>query len=269
MKDWAKKTINSISIVFKKWKTNWGNFIVILIPLFLALLDFYDIDLGLFWLIIVGLIFIIGWFQNINKVQDIEEYEKIIKDYGEQKERLEFQLEHLNSSIESYPERIIKFIAKELNHDFSDRLTIYRFDKKTEEFIPLGRYSKNNEIKKIGRSKYPKNKGYIHKAWTQGEFFIESLPDFETDPKAYVDFMHRDSNLEKKVIRELTMKSRSYYFKTLSNKDDESIAIIVFESLDAGFKCSKNDMENLIYASLGELLVESIDRNLIKERRGA
>jgi hypothetical protein len=54
-------------------------------------------------------------------------------------------------------------------------------------FVLAGRYSKNPEFCKPGRPFYPDTEGCIGHAWLNGECHEMSLPDPETDKKAYLN----------------------------------------------------------------------------------
>lgn len=264
-----REWIDNIKSILKNWKANWGSFMTLLTPIIVAFLDLYIDESLPFYIYIVALFLIItGWIQNLWKETALKDYEKKVGDLKQDITRLSHHNEHLNNSLETFPERIIKFIALELDHGFSERITIYRYDKDEEFFIPLGRFSKNREFNKIGRGKYPKDKGFISKAWTSGKYFIEELPNYEIEEEEYINKVSSVVNIEKGVIRKLTMKSRSYFCKTLSNNEEKSIAIIVFESTEERFSVSEEEINKIIDSSFGNLLVESIDNNIIKGRRG-
>ena len=119
-----------------------------------------------------------------------------------------------------------------------DRVSVYKHD--GQAFVMLGRYSKNPEFCKTGRGTYPEGEGCIARAWQHGEASVDDLPDPMTHEDDYYARLKSDWNIKKGTARSFKMKSRSYVAIALEDHASKRIAVIVFESINAGVldKCA-------------------------------
>lgn len=200
-----------------------------------------------FGFIIVGLIQ--SNYQKENK-------EEIIRDNYFLKERIS----HVSNTLESMPIDFIKILYQYWEFKYQDRITIYRYEK--DNFVQVGRHSINVELRRNGRSKYPKDEGFISKAWENGTFYIENLPDYNKEPDKYLDETVKVQKINKGTIRKISMKSRSYYCKNLTNQKNDPIAVIVIESKLPELPVCSEKMEEDLEGVLGQYLVKSIEMNL-------
>lgn len=237
----------------ENWKNDWGNLTIIILPILASLAPLLISEL--YWLILTEVVIIIfiffGWLQTNFQKDSINEWKQ--KFYKTEHER-----DHLLNSIESIPEEVIKHLFFHWNLSYRDRITIYRYNE--DSFIPVGRFSVNRELKKLGRNKYPKEVGFIGKAWNDGYFYVDNLPEYEGNEKLYIDLVSEMSGMKKNELKKITMKSRTYYCKTLMN-NGLSIAVIVVESLDKVFP-NKDIMYNDLKGYFGKVLVSTIELNL-------
>jgi hypothetical protein len=128
----------------------------------------------------------------------------------------------------------LSFIAGQLGFRGSDRVSLYRFD--GDNFVMIGRYSEQPELKVPGRAIYPAGQGVIGMAWrsAQGRSFVDNLPDPAANLGAYKEENLRRFNFPPEVVDGMAMKSRTigaYVLKDLSGLG--RAAVLVFESLEA------------------------------------
>ena len=249
--------VNVTKTSLKNWKSDWGNLVVLIFPFMLAIpfVPKFIIELKYSWIawlfIIVG--FIIGWFQTNYQKESIIELKR--KYY-----RMENERDHLRNDKEAIPVEIIKHLYKHWNLGYNDRITIYRYD--LEHFVPIGRYSKNREINKRGRDKYPKDEGFIGKCWRNGYYYINKLPDYSSNEKDYVAKVTSECSIKKGDLRSISMKSKTYFCRNLLNKSEVPIAVIVVESLNDDLSVSKEKLNADLKGFFGNVLSSTVEANL-------
>ncbi|MER2009032.1 MAG: hypothetical protein ABS939_16405 [Psychrobacillus sp.] len=264
-----KRGISAILRPFKYWKSEWGNLLILIIPLGLAFPKLNEfVNSTWYYTTIAVILFLIGWihtnyqksniFDLNNKLQD---QKNKLQDEKNKTSSLQNTIESLNNTLEAIPEMIIKYIALHLELTYKDRISIYRYDVNAELFISVGRYSPNREYTKKGRKEYPRDKGYIAKAWMNGTYYKTNIPDYLDDNKAYIDYVSEESGIDKGILKKVTMKSRCYFCKNLLN-NHEAIAVIVIESMDPMLSHSEKKLDEVLEGPFGKLLVESIENNL-------
>lgn len=202
---------------------------------------------------IVIVVFLIGWIQTNHQKESIIELRR--KYY-----RMENERDHLRNDKESMPVEIIKHLYKHWNMGYDERITIYRYD--SEHFVPIGRYSRNREIIKRGRNKYPKDEGFIGKCWQNGHFYIDDLPDYNSNEKDYIDEVTKTCFIKKGDLRNMSMKSRTYFCGNLVNKSELAIAVIVVESLKNKLPVTKEELIKDLNGFFGNVLVSTVEANL-------
>lgn len=249
--------IKVIMNLFKNWRSDWGNFFIIVIPVITSI--FYN-NINAFkynwaiWIVAV-ITFLIGWVQTNHQKDSIIEIRR--KLYRAENER-----DHLRNDKESIPYEVIKSLYNHWKLGYQDRITIYRYD--LEHFVPVGRYSQNRELKKRGREKYPKNEGYISECWHSGYFYIDSLPNFKDKDKEkeYIEKVAEESKMKKGELRNISMKSRTYFCKNLMDSNGLSIAIIVVESLKEKLPVDEKQLTEDINGFMGQVLTTTVEVNL-------
>ena len=123
-------------------------------------------------------------------------------------------------------------LSQILNFENNERISLYKHEGKA--FVMLGRYSLNPEHRKKGRGIYPDTQGCIANAWRQGKVFVDNLPDVE---EKYCQVVQRDWNMPPDVTRGLTMRSRTIAAFSISDFQNDRIAVIIFESVrDKAFR---------------------------------
>lgn len=239
---------------FKEWKSEWGNIGLVITPILLAI-PYINKTLtsNTMYIVLVILFVLICWgHTSYNK--------PLLQETIKKKNTLERERDILKSTLESIPEVVLKGIYDHLGFDYSDRITIYRYT--DDKFYPVGRYAKSLDLRKPGRSEYPKDKGFISLAWAKGGHLAEELPDFEIEPNVYAEKVLSDSKMNKGLVKDLSMKSRSYYCVNLLDVHANPIGVIVFESLNPKLPAQKNEMDRVLESELGKILVKTFETNI-------
>lgn len=259
-------------------REDWGNILILGIPLILAIPPISSFVLAKWYgIVIVISLFLLGWFQTNSqkvKIKDIQEELEANKylinnnenEKNELKNRindLSLTVELLDNNLEVLPELIVKYISFQLNLTYTDRISVYNYDFNRDMFIQVGRYSANPEFTKKGRLEYPKDKGFIKNAWQNGSYIIEELPSFEDSPGRYLEQVSQKSKLEKKIIKELSMKSSSYYCTNLVNSKHKAVGVIVIESTNSKLPYTEKELNEFLLQPFGQLLIEIIESNLM------
>lgn len=277
-----KKVFELVKTVVKNTainkKEDWGNFIILVVPILLAIPPISKFLLGKWYgIIIIILIFLIGWFQTnskkfeMQKLQnELEQHKGLVESHDVEKNKLKItindlatKIELMDNYLEVLPELIVKYLSLELKLTYTDRISLYNYDFSEELFVQIGRYSVNPEFTKKGRPTYPKDKGFIKNSWQNGSYNIENLPSFEDEPKKYLDTVSHKSKLDKKIIKELSMKSRSYFCSNLINSKHKAVGVIVIESIKPQLPYSEEQFNKFLQNPFSQLLIEIIESNLM------
>lgn len=137
----------------------------------------------------------------------------------------------------------LKLLFQIINFGNNERISLYKHEEQENSFIMIARYSSNPNLKKPGRVFYPDNQGCIGKAWEHKSSFVDNLP--EPDTPKYYQILNSDWNIDEQTAKRMTMKSRTISAFSISNADEERIAVLVFESTRIrGFK--ENHIQNIM-----------------------
>jgi len=157
---------------------------------------------------------------------------------------------------------VVKIVRNTQLDDLS-RISIYIFD--DEYFKMIGRWAPRTDLKKPGREVYPKDQGFISKAWNNGTknyYHYNKLPNYEKDSDAYIDEVQENSKISKDVIKNLSMKSRAYFAKKIKGEyNRDVIGIIVIESLSSDFKLTVTEMNDKLDGGHLKFLAKLISIN--------
>ena len=241
--------------VLKNWKETWGSLVIILIPLLVSidyiknLIDSHKI----LWIVLSGF-FVWAWIQTNKNFKSKNDFEEQIQSLSEQSNVLK-------SNFDAIPENMIKNLFKYFQLGNNDRITVYRV-KDSEWFIPVGRFSDNPNFKKNGRTKYPINEGYIGKCWSNEEVIERNLPNFNKGHARYLEQVSRRSNVNEETLKNLEMKSRSFYCRRLAFNGEEALAVIVIESLNPTFSFNTDQLKGYLDGPFGIALIDAIKNNL-------
>jgi len=246
------KRIAAYILRWENMVNNWGQYLLYLIPILLTIPPITRLLSSIYFVILVIIVSLVA---SAHATDRLSKY----KSLEEEKNKLSAEREHLSMDLEGIPIKVIKSIYNYLNFSYKDRITIYRFN--DLYFVPVGRFSINQNLRKYGRKQYPKDQGFIGKSWNEGAFFIEDLPDPERARQKYLSRVTSECNIDLNTLESIGMKSRAYYCKNLLYNGDP-IAVIVFESTDSKLPASKEQIDTLLDGPIGDLLVEVIKLNL-------
>ncbi|OLO40325.1 hypothetical protein BTR23_07500 [Alkalihalophilus pseudofirmus] len=238
--------------LFKQIKTYWGSLVLLIVPLAISIPAFNDFFNNIQVVAFSIIVILIAWLQSNNNFLKFESMKSKL-------DSLENQRDTLRESLEATPTMIVKHMYQEIGLSERDRITIYRYSE--GKFINIGRFSLNFEFTKKGRKSYPKDKGFIGQCWENGSVYRQKLPKSD-NLQRYIDNVSRISNIEKKILKDISMKSRCYYCKKLINSQLNPVAVIVIETLDHTLGDRKDRVDKTLEEQYGALLLESIEMNL-------
>lgn len=191
-----------------------------------------------------------------DKIESLKNNNRSIEDAEVELSEIKAKIQRLNiDSIVLW----LKVYSKQRNLTSKDRVSIYYEDK--GDLYILARYSKNPKLTKIHKQKFPLDKGIISKAWEDG-FCEYTLPEYEENQSEYMGKCCNEFGYNEDEIKNLTMKSSSYYAKAIIDADDH-IGIIVFESYNTSIidESEKDSVSKFLESS------SSLLANLIRNAR--
>jgi len=142
---------------------------------------------------------------------------------------LEERLKASQSGYYGMFRQTLRVLSNECGLGHTERISFYIHDGKA--FVLQGRYSDNPHYNKTGRLIYPDDQGCIGRAYANGEWFVNDIPDYDASREAYLDRLQREYSIDKRTARAMRMKSRSLYGYGLENHRGHKVAVIVFESM--------------------------------------
>lgn len=181
----------------------------------------------------------------IKKNKSITSFEKEINDKSAKIQEYESTIEKYGNESYDLFRYSISLLFKDFKLDDRSRISVYK--KSNNRFVIMGRFSTNPELDRINRKDYPLEEGFIGKAYREGVFFIDNLPVFKEGVKQkYYDAVTKLCDINKDVLKTISMKSRTYYCKALTDfRAVDRKAVIVIESLDEK-KFSKDNIQKAL-----------------------
>lgn len=160
----------------------------------------------------------------------------------QEKHRLQEALESIGSYLDVLPKEFLCNISRYLNLKNSERISLYVLDE--DKFRIIGRYSANPIYDKLCRREYPVDCGYISKCLgnTDGNkyYYIESLPENEQE---YMNYVSQTSGMKKGDIRNLSMLSRAYYTRVITDQYNKNVGILVIESINSTLPLEASEID--------------------------
>lgn len=235
---------------FHKFADFWEDYkFEFLVFLCTAIVSIFSIIIGfknhwIFWsilIIAIALSFLFQYKSYVKAKTDTQKNETI-KNQAEKIQLLESTIEKIEGVNYKLFQYVLISLFTKLGLDSSDRISIYK--KIKDRFVIMSRYSINPEFESINRKHYPISEGFIGVALQKGDFFINNLPEFVHSKKeSYYNIVQKNCNIDKETLRNMKMKSRSFYCKALTDAAGiERRAVIVFESMSP----NKLDKEELL-----------------------
>lgn len=180
-------------------------------------------------LIIIAIILgLIGIGMNIEQKKS----QKNLETLNLENSKLENKLNEIKNEYFKVCSDIIKFMFIDFfnTSDGNGRVSIYKHQ--DENFILLGRYSKNPIYNKRGREVYSDKEGFISKGWENQEFTIFNSPRWIGNGRDYKSFMKNNCFITDETLKKLTMKSCSFFILRIENEDARNpLGVIVFEKI--------------------------------------
>lgn len=217
-----------------------------------------DVPLGklIYYPSVVGAI-VFGLF-GLSNSKNITDLEKDCLEKGckivDLENALNDSIKEMNELFNSY----LTLMVKNLSFNHTERISVYKVHE--GNFVLIGRASDNPTLCRIGRSRYPLEEGFIGKGWAEGEFFIDNLPDPTLrNGETYYNQVNQICKIDREVVRNIRMKSRTFFIYRIKGYDNQPKAILVIESLNQnGF--NKVDIISKL-AGVKQPLVMFIEKN--------
>ena len=185
---------------------------------------------------------IISLNDEIEEKQDqINDLELRLQSYRKKHDKLTETIGMYSGILDSNIQKFIFQLFKSLELGHHDRISLYRRDEIKSDFVILTRHSKNEEFKKQARQTYPHDEGFISKCWgSEPIFYIDMMDPFpnvedEDGFNAYFEkyYSNRGIKFNPDVLRNISMKSRSFYVRNIYNESQEkTFGVLVIESID-------------------------------------
>lgn len=205
--------------------------------------------------VLFAVIFGICGFSNQNDIARLEKENKEKSDkINDLENALSDSVKEMNELFNSY----LTLLVKNLNFQSTERISVYKVYE--DKFVLIGRASDNPNLQKTGRANYPIEDGFIGKGWEESEYFIDSLPDPNyRNGDTYFSQANAINKIDRNVLNEITMKSRTYFVYRIKGYDNQPKAVLVAESL----KCNAFTKDEIIQKLSGvkQPLVMFIEKN--------
>lgn len=187
-------------------------------------------DSNLF-LIIVGSIFLfIGFILAYIKNQDFLEKNDLKSNLITEQTKVKKIKDEYYSLCSDYIKDIFQdFFAN--SPDGNSRVSLYKHQ--GTHFSLLGRCSDNPAYSKRGQETYSDNEGFIAIGWQNKTFEIHGAPIWKKNGASYKSFMKENCIIDENRLKNITMKSRSFYIYRFDNQGAANPhGIIVFERMN-------------------------------------
>ena len=217
-----------------------------------------ELEIGRILYYLTVLIALVFGIISITHAKDISELENDKEEKGLKITDLESTLTEIVFETSDLFNSYIKLIVKNLGFTHQERISVYKVY--SDGFKLIGRSSINPNLMEKGRSKYPITDGFIGKGWAEGEYFINNLPDPNArNGNTYYQAVNRINPIERNVVDNMNMKSRTYSVYRINGFDSTPKAILVFESERENAFTKENLVESL--AGVKQPLVMFIEKN--------
>lgn len=220
------------------------------------MLGLFDADEWLIALLSFSILFAIwGGLGNQITVRFVKKkYKEVIEKHKEVTEEYDLlKLDHESKSINCYKlfTNYLFGYCRRFNLTPDERVSLYKLD--MNMFSCIGRHSDNEIFKSKPDRLYPQDEGCISVAWEVGAVRDLGAPDPTVDLDEWIEYNIEKFNLSSDTLRNMSMKSRSHYGFRLRGRQNETIAVVMFESLNPG---------GLKYVTLDRFFTEDEKRNI-------
>lgn len=195
--------------------------------------DLKKVQLWIFWGgVILGLLGTLGMkFQQAQldyKNKILEEDNSRLLEYAENRELDTYSL------LTAY----LRNIFDDLRMTAGERISLYKLD--LDNFLCVGRYSDNELYRERAVRLYPKKQGCIGRAWENGRHQISDSPLYLDDRDGWILYHSKVYGYSAEELSNIKMKSASLLGVRLRDSKAETVAVIIFESINKdGLKFGK------------------------------
>ncbi|MDQ4119834.1 MAG: hypothetical protein M3209_00020 [Acidobacteriota bacterium] len=187
-------------------------------------------NVGFWGMWIIGIGFVLTVILHASKQKKFSKLEENLRSSNS-------ELEGLKQDFLDMSEGLVRSLAQKLEfgsrRDCIERITVYGFDRKTEVFIPFGRFSYDPELDKKGKDFYPNDKGCISKAWRKGHHFDNGFPPYEGNEPAY-NTQARKYGYTREEVKQMRMHSSLFFgWRVFDTAGENSLAVIIIEATDS------------------------------------
>lgn len=261
----------------------------------------FDID-NLWFFVLIVLFYLLMLFLSYKKTKklqkELDDAKVIIPNLQNQNKELNDNKESLNAKLNEAQEAIsslkntnleegiditskfLAFLFGKFGLTDKERISIYKLveipnvkDGGVDEFLHIfGRYSINNNFKKINRKRFPKSEGVIGKALTNDAFHKITRLKNANKNKQYINFCKK-LGIPEDVAQKFSMRSKVFFPMLITDKFSARVGILLIESteIEREFKeqeirsfvkdCNDFILELLVYDS--KLLLNTSTENKV------
>lgn len=202
--------------------------------------------------------------KNIELEEKIKEKDEENALLSEKIQLLENKTQEIHNSYYEIFDIYLSSLFFKLKLNDNDRISLYKYEEEDESFLIIGRYASNPSYNKRNRNLYTKE-GLIAKAWDNGEvFIIDGIPDYKEtmkpkEKKKYFEYIKTICTISDKTLKQITMKSRSFYMRAFNNINGiHRSSIIVIESINE--RAFEKDKLNTIIEEEEKRLIAFIEK---------
>ena len=202
--------------------------------------------------------------RNVELEEKIKEKDEENAILSEKIQLLENKTQEIHNSYYEIFDIYLSSLFLKLKLNDNDRISLYKYEEEDENFLIIGRYASNPSYNKRNRNLYTKE-GLIAKAWDNGEvFIIDGIPDYKEtmkpkEKKKYFKHIKTICTISDETLRQITMKSRSFYMRAFNNISGiHRSSIIVIESINE--RAFEKDKLNIIIEEEEKRLIAFIEK---------
>lgn len=187
------------------------------------------------------LIFLINIYLKVNNKEKFENIKNKNKKLKEELLKNQAYSESIGLFLADLPSEFLQNVSKFLNLNNSERISLYVLFK--DNFLIIGRYSENPEYNEYRRDTYPADCGYISLCLRNDngkEYYCRTgLP---SDLSKYLEEVKKDTGMNEDDIKNIRMKSRSYFTKVIKDLNNKNVGILVIESKKPKLPMSSDEL---------------------------
>lgn len=180
------------------------------------------------WIFITAIpLAFIGLIINHFATKKLEKENQLLR-----KEKLDLSEKIESKSIDTYElfSKYLYNLGQKFNLRSTERVSLYMLD--MDHFLCIGRYSENELFCAKPNRLYPIHQGSIGKAWELGEHKMNECPLYSDSSSEWKNYQKKNYGFSLGELNKLRMKSSAIYSKRLKNSKNETVGVIVVESVE-------------------------------------